>query len=181
MKRTQSKVLALLLAVVLAVGLVLPAAAAAGPVSEAPEVQLEGKIVILHTNDVHGAIESYAKVAALKAEYEEAGAHVLLMDAGDFIQGTTNVNDSEGATAVELMNLVGYDVAAPGNHEFDYGYANLKKLATAAGFPILAANIKYEGKTPFDAHIVLDAGGKKIGVFGLSTPCLLYTSPSPRD
>lgn len=170
MKRTQSKVLALLLAVVLAVGLVLPAAAAAGPVSEAPEVQLEGKIVILHTNDVHGAIESYAKVAALKAEYEEAGAHVLLMDAGDFIQGTTNVSDSEGATAVELMNLVGYDVAAPGNHEFDYGYANLKKLATAAGFPILAANIKYEGETPFDAHIVLDAGGKKIGVFGLSTP-----------
>ena len=163
MKRVQSKLLALLLALVLAFSLAVPAFAA--PVDG---VEMEGKIVILHTNDVHGAIESYAKVAALKAEYEEAGAHVLLMDAGDFIQGTTNVSDSEGATAVELMNLVGYDVAAPGNHEFDYGYANLKKLATAAGFPILAANIKYEGETPFDAHIVLDAGGKKIGVYALA-------------
>ena len=165
MKRVQSKLLALLLALVLAFSLAVPAFAA--PVDG---VEMEGKIVILHTNDVHGAIENYAKVAALKAQYEEAGAVVLLMDAGDFIQGTTNVSDSEGATAVELMNLVGYDVAAPGNHEFDYGYANLKKLATAADFPILAANIKYEGETPFDAHIVLDAGGKKIGVFGLSTP-----------
>ncbi len=165
MKRVQSKLLALLLALVLAFSLAVPAFAA--PVDG---VEMEGKIVILHTNDVHGAIENYAKVAALKAQYEEAGAVVLLMDAGDFIQGTTNVSDSEGATAVELMNLVGYDVAAPGNHEFDYGYANLKKLATAADFPILAANIKYEGKTPFDAHIVLEAGEKKIGVFGLSTP-----------
>ena len=170
MKRAQSKIMALLLAVVLAIGLAVPAAAAAGPASGAPEADLEGKIVILHTNDVHGAIENYAKVAALKAEYEEAGAVVVLMDAGDFIQGTTNVSDSEGATAVELMNLVGYEVAAPGNHEFDYGYANLKELEKAAKFPILAANVKYEGKNAFGDHIVLEKGDKKIGVFGLDTP-----------
>ena len=162
--------MALLLAVVLAIGLAVPAAAAAGPASGAPEADLEGKIVILHTNDVHGAIENYAKVAALKAEYEEAGAVVVLMDAGDFIQGTTNVSDSEGSTAVELMNLVGYEVAAPGNHEFDYGYANLKELEKAAKFPILAANVKYEGKNAFGDHIVLEKGDKKIGVFGLDTP-----------
>jgi len=134
------------------------------------DAELKDVIVILHTNDVHGGIEGYAKLAALKAEYEAKGAVVLLMDAGDFSQGETSVSVSEGATAIELMNLVGYDVAAPGNHEFDYGYANLKELEKAADFPILAANIKYEGKTAFGDHIVLTAGEKKIGVFGLDTP-----------
>ena len=87
--------------------------------SETPA--FNGAIVILHTNDVHGATENYAKVAALKAKYEAEGAYVLLMDAGDFSQGAPSVNVSQGASAIELMNMAGYDVAAPGNHEFDYG------------------------------------------------------------
>ena len=114
---------------------------------------------------------NYAKVAALKAMYEEAGATVYLLDAGDFSQGEPAVSVSEGATAVELMNMVGYDAATPGNHEFDYGYENLKTLADAAGFPILAANINYEGELAFEDNIVFETeDGTKIGVFGLDTP-----------
>lgn len=159
------KFLSLLLALILAFSLAVPALADE-PADGAPTA-----IVILHTNDVHGAIEGYAQVAAVKDYYEAQGAYVLLVDAGDFIQGTTAVSTSEGATAVELMNMAGYDLAVPGNHEFDYGYENLKTLAEAAEFPILAANIQYEGGAAFDATKIFEApGGTKIGFFGLTTP-----------
>ena len=92
------RVLSLALAAVMACMLAVPALA-----QETGE--LEGSIVILHTNDVHGAIEGYAKVAALKDDYEAKGAYVLLLDAGDFIQGDPAVSASQGASAVELMNL----------------------------------------------------------------------------
>ena len=141
-----------------------------GVLAEEPAGELAGEIVILHTNDVHGAISSYAKVAALKAEYEAKGAEVLLMDAGDYIQGEPYVSVSQGETAIRLMNYVGYDVATIGNHEFDYGYENLAKLA-AAEFPIIAANVMYNGKTAFEANKVFELeSGVKVGVFGLSTP-----------
>ena len=138
------KWLSLLLALVMMFSLTVTATAA-----ETDEDDLSGAIVILHTNDVHGAISEYAKVAALKASYEKLGAYVLLMDAGDFSQGDPTVSISQGATAVELMNLAGYDVATTGNHEFDYGYANLTKLADQAQFPIVAANVLYKGKVAF--------------------------------
>ncbi|WP_287227374.1 5'-nucleotidase C-terminal domain-containing protein [Oscillibacter sp.] len=96
----KKKVLSLLLAVVMTFSLAVTANAA-----EETAQDLDGDIVILHTNDVHGAISGYAKVAALKDAYEARGAYVLLMDAGDFIQGDPTVSTSEGATAVELMNL----------------------------------------------------------------------------
>ena len=82
---------------------------------------LSGKTVILHTNDIHGAIAQYAKVAALKADFEASGATVLLVDAGDYSSGDPNVSFSKGVSAIELMNAVGYDYATLGNHEFDYG------------------------------------------------------------
>ena len=127
--------------------------------------------MILHTNDVHGAIDGYAKVAALKAEYEAKGAEVLLMDAGDYIQGTTSVSVSKGATAVELMNLAGYDLATLGNHEFDYGMDNLQTILEKAEFGVVAANIQLNGKAAFDANKVFElADGTKVGVFGLATP-----------
>lgn len=132
---------------------------------------MKGSIVILHSNDVHGAIDGYAKMAAFKEMYTLMGADVYVMDAGDFIQGDTSVSVSQGATAVELMNLVGYDAAAPGNHEFDYGYENLKKLAGEAKFPLLAANVTYEGKPAFGENTVFTTStGVKLGVFGLDTP-----------
>ena len=128
-------------------------------------------VVILHTNDVHGAIDGYAKVAALAQQYEADGAYVLILDAGDYSQGDPAVSLSQGATAVELMNLVGYDAAALGNHEFDYGFEVLKKNMESAQFPVLAANVKYNGELAFDdAAVFTTPGGTKIGVFGLDTP-----------
>ena len=160
------KASALFLALVMALSLAIPAGAADW------EEDLSGHIVILHTNDVHGGIDGYASVAALKDAYEAAGAQVLLMDAGDFIQGSTSVNVSQGANAVELMNMAGYDVATTGNHEFDYGYANLKTLMEQAEFPILAANaFTAEGELAMDeANHTFQLGDVTVGVFGLATP-----------
>lgn len=160
------KASALFLALVMALSLAIPAGAADW------EEDLSGHIVILHTNDVHGAIDGYASVAALKDSYEAAGAQVLLMDAGDFSQGATSVNTSQGANAVELMNMAGYDVATTGNHEFDFGYANLKSLMEQADFPILAANaFTAEGELAMDgANHTFQLGDVTVGVFGLATP-----------
>ena len=156
---------ALFLALVMVLALAIPAGATE------TEQDLTGHIVILHTNDVHGAIGEYAKVAALKQAYQAAGAYVLLADAGDFIQGDPTVSASQGKTAIELMNLAGYDVAAHGNHEFDYGYPNLKTLAGEADFPILAANVRYDNAAALgDQTTFTTTDGKKIGIFGLDTP-----------
>ena len=165
MKRGK-KLSALFLALVMAFSLAVPAGAANW------DDDLTGHIVILHTNDVHGAIDNYASVAALKDAYEAAGAQVLLMDAGDFSQGSTSVNVSEGATAVELMNMAGYDVATTGNHEFDFGYANLKTLMESADFPILAADaFTAEGDLAMDGdNLTFQLGDVTVGVFGLATP-----------
>ncbi len=168
----KKKLFSLLMAMAMVLSLAIPAFASEGDgLVIAPAPSMSDSIVILHTNDVHGAVESYAKVAALKAQYEALGAYVLVMDAGDFSQGTTYVSTSLGATAVELMGLAGYDVVAPGNHEFDYGYEALKANAASAKFPILAANVKYNGELAFGDHVTFTApDGTKIGVFGLDTP-----------
>lgn len=161
-----TKLLSLLLAFVLVFALCGTAFAADTTAGE-----MAGQVVILHTNDVHGAITGYAKIAALKASYEAKGAYVLLMDAGDYSQGTTSVSLSKGANAVDLMNLAGYDVATLGNHEFDYGYEQLKTNLSTAKFPIVAANVLYNGSVAFKANTVFTApNGTKIGVFGLDTP-----------
>ena len=160
------KLLSLFLVLVLAFSICGGALADTNSVGE-----LDGQIVILHTNDVHGAIDGYAKVAAAKAAYEAKGAYVLLFDAGDYSQGTPYVSLSKGATAIELMNAAGYDAAALGNHEFDYGYEVLKANLDKADFEVLAANVKYNGEVAFDDNTVFTApDGTKIGVFGLDTP-----------
>lgn len=162
----KNKVLSLFLAVVMLFGLAVPVSAA----TEGED--LSGSVVILHTNDIHGAISGYAKVAALKDSYEARGAYVLLFDAGDFIQGDPAVSTSQGATAVELMGLAGYDAAIPGNHEFDYGYANLTTIMEKASFTALSpVNVQYNGTTFFKENMVYETpAGVKIGVFGISTP-----------
>lgn len=166
MKKTWNKFAALFLTLVMAVSLVVPASAAGST-----EEDLTGHIVILHTNDVHGGISGYASVAALKQAYEEAGAYTLLVDAGDFIQGDPTVSVSKGETAVELMNMAGYDLAVPGNHEFDYGYENLKAREAQAEFPILAANVAYEGEAAMGVNTTFTTNdGTKVGVFGVTTP-----------
>lgn len=131
----------------------------------------DGKTVILHSNDVHGAIEGYAYIAALKAEYEAQGATVILVDAGDYSQGTTYVSSTKGLDAVKMMNIAGYDVATLGNHEFDYGYEQLKSNMSEAQFKVLCANVlDAEGNSIFDGNYIKEVNGVKIGFFGLETP-----------
>lgn len=131
----------------------------------------DGKTVILHSNDVHGAIEGYANIAALKAEYEAQGATVILVDAGDYSQGTTYVSSTKGLDAVKMMNAAGYDFATLGNHEFDYGYEQLKSNMSEAQFKVLCANVLgADGKSIFDATAIKEVNGVKIGFFGLETP-----------
>ena len=136
------------------------------------KAEMAGKTVILHTNDVHGAVEGYAYIAQLKADYEAKGAEVILVDAGDFSQGTTYVSVTKGADAVTMMNAAGYDVVTLGNHEFDYGYAQLKENMSKAKFKVVCADVFNENGTPiFDANYTYTTkSGVKVGFFGMETP-----------
>lgn len=136
------------------------------------EATMAGKTVILHTNDVHGAVEGYAYIAQLKADYEAKGSEVILVDAGDYSQGKTYVSVTKGADAVTMMNAAGYDVVTLGNHEFDYGYAQLKENMTKANFKVLCADVyNADGTTIFDANYTYTTKtGVKIGFFGMETP-----------
>ena len=159
------KLLSLLLVLCLVLSLSCTAFAAGA------EKPLDGKTVILHSNDVHGAIDLYAAMAAMKADYEAQGAEVILADAGDYSQGTVYVSVNKGADAVTMMNAAGYDVATLGNHEFDYGYAQLVENMKAAKFRVLCADVlDADGKTIYDANTIIEKGGVKIGFFGLETP-----------
>lgn len=166
-----------LMAGLLAAGVVLMAVPVAA--ADLPEglTDLEGKLVVIHTNDTHGrdleGAYTTAAVAQLKQDLTAAGADVLLLSAGDASQGTPLVNLSLGGTAIDFMNLAGYDAMATGNHEFDWGLENLQKLAQDAEFPILAANLTYteSGELVFGDSIVFTTdSGLKVGVFGLATP-----------
>lgn len=168
----KKKILSLLMAMAMVVSLAVPALAEDEPllISSAPDYS--NSIVILHSNDVHGAVEGYAYIAALKAGYEAKGAEVILVDVGDYSQGTTYVSTTKGADAVDMMNAVGYDVVSLGNHEFDYGFAQLKENMSKASFKVLCANIfNADGTTIFDANYTYTSeSGLKIGFFGMDTP-----------
>ena len=163
------KALALLLSVVMSLSLLVSTAWAEDPVTQ----DLAGKTVILHTNDVHGAIQDYAKVAALKADYEKRGAIVYLVDAGDFSQGSVYVSLNKGADAVTMLNAVGYDYVTLGNHEFDYGAQQLADNLKNANFDILCSNVlDADGDPAADEAVTseVEGSGLKIGFFGLATP-----------
>ena len=140
-------------------------------IRESEEQELEDKIVILHSNDVHGAIEGYAKMSELRQMYEDMGAQVILADAGDFSQGDINVSYSKGSDAVHMMNEAGYTIAAPGNHDLDFGRDKLKANLEDAMFKTVCANVLADGKPLYDPSFIFDAAnGVRIGFFGLTTP-----------
>lgn len=162
------------LSVLLAMAMVLSLTVTSFAADTAADAKAEmaGKTVILHTNDVHGAVEGYAYIAQLKADYEAKGAEVILVDAGDFSQGTTYVSSTKGADAVTMMNAAGYDVVTLGNHEFDYGYAQLKENMSKAKFKVVCADVFNEDGTPiFDAsYTYTTKSSVKVGFFGMETP-----------
>ena len=159
------KFVSLFLSLVMAFTLVVPTAWADEP------KEMTGKTVILHSNDVHGAIDDYAYMAALRDEYKGKGAEVILADAGDYSQGTAYVSITKGENAFDMMNAVGYDVATIGNHEFDYGWEQLKANAgKATTFKIVCADVLEGGATIFEPYTIIEKGGVKIGFFGMQTP-----------
>lgn len=164
MKNTK-KLLSLLLVIAMIFALAVPAFA------EGETPSMAGKTVIVHSNDVHGAIAGYANMAALAAEYESQGAKVIVADAGDFSQGKVEVSSNKGLNAVKMMNAAGYDIATLGNHEFDYGYAQLKENLKEATFSTICCNILDEnGKPAFEGSKVFDIDGLKVGFIGVNTP-----------
>ena len=184
LKGKLSKIFALVLALLLVLGL-------RGTIVLAEEVteDLSGKLVILHTNDTHGgdvAEEGVsigtAGVAQLVKDFEARGAEVLLVSAGDAIQGDPLVNLNMGLNAIMFMNEAGYDLMVPGNHEFDFGFDNLKELEQKAKFPIISANIldKETGEPVFKENMIIETKAGKIGIFGLTTP-ETYTKANPKN
>ena len=174
MKRTQT-IFAAILALALLFALAVPASAAYDYAANAKIVSNDysGKTVILHSNDVHGALDGYAYMAQVKARFEASGADVILADAGDFCQGTVYVSTTKGASAITMMNEVGYDVATLGNHEFDYGDARLIKNLERAQFKVICADVyrNSTGETLFDPSVLIETeNGLKLGFFGLETP-----------
>ena len=135
-------------------------------------------VTILYTNDVHTYIDNkspkptYAAIAALKKSIEDTGRDVLLVDAGDHIQGTAYGSMDDGATIIELMNEAGYDLATPGNHEFDYGMARAKAVLREADFPYVSCNW-VDLRTGFNVLPSVKfffVGGRKIAFVGVTTP-----------
>lgn len=176
------KFLATLLALVMTLALMVPASWGDNADSFQLPASLEGKTVILHTNDVHGAIDKYAKVAALRDECYDKGAHqVILLDAGDYSQGSPYVSLSKGATALDMMALVGYDVITLGNHEFDYGFPQLmENLKKHQGDFMVACNNLVDdegelifapgGTAPIYADDTYETELFRIAIVGMATP-----------
>ena len=132
-----------------------------------------GKTVILHSNDVHGNLEGYAYIATLRNWFYSLGANVILVDAGDFSQGSIYVSSSKGEAAIEMMNAVGYDIATPGNHEFDFGYAQLMENLSKANFTTICANVILDetGASVLPGTAIYETSdGLKIAFLGLETP-----------
>ncbi len=140
----------------------------------------EGDIIVLYTNDVHCATEHYSTLAAYRAELIAEGHTVYTVDAGDAIQGEIIGALTEGSAIVEIMNAVGYDVAIPGNHEFDYTVPRFLELAEAAEYEYICSNFVYvpAASEVFTPYVIKETGGLKIAFVGIATP-ETYTKSTP--
>ena len=163
-----------------AAGVTTAAAAMAvgAPAASACWTSEKSEVTILYTNDVHTYIDkqapelTYAAIAALKQSYQNAGKKVLLVDAGDHVQGTAYGSMDQGASIIQLMNAAGYDAATPGNHEFDYGMDRAKELMRDADFPYLSCNwVDLRTNLRVLPEIkVFVRGGVRIAFVGITTP-----------
>ena len=156
---------------------------ASGALAEEAAGDLTGYIVILHTNDSHGRVDTnlgFTRVAYAKETLEAAGANVILLDAGDTLHGLPFATVSEGESVVKVMNEVGYHAMTPGNHDFNYGQERLAELSEIANFNMIAANVvKEDGSRLLLSGGILEKDYAKVGIFGLTTPETVYkTNPN---
>ena len=167
------KILAILLALCMLLGSVAMAQETAA---------LTQDVVVLFTSDVHCGIDQgfgYVGVAAIRDAMKAAGNHVLLVDNGDSIQGEPMGTMTTGEANIQLMNAVGYDIAIPGNHEFDYGMDRFLELTELANFPYISANFNKEGELVFAPYVIKEFDGVKVAFVGMTTPKTI-TSSTPR-
>ncbi len=167
------KILSIFLSLALVLGVVF------GGISNQAFAEENQKIVIVHINDNHGRLAADSReggmgVGILKTKLDELRAeypNLVVVNAGDSFHGTTTVNLTEGEAMVKVMNLLGFEVMVPGNHDFNYGYDRLLELKEMADFDIVAANVvKEEDTRDFDAYVIKDFDGFKVGFIGLATP-----------
>ena len=178
------KIIALLLAALMLFSLCACGAAEEKPVevSEAPveAVNTGSEVVVLYTNDVHCGVDDnlgYQGLALVKSTLEAQGKKVLLADMGDAVQGGPIGTLSKGEYIIDIMNEVGYDIAIPGNHEFDYGMDQFFKLVEKAKFPYISANFfDKDGKAVLEPYKIFDVEGQKIAFVGICTPKTVTTS-----
>ncbi len=152
--------------------LLLLAAAACSPKTAPAGSQRDSDIVILYDNDVHCAVDGYAKMAALKADKQAVTPYVTLVSAGDFVQGGSMGAVSKGGYIVTIMNAVGYDFVTLGNHEFDYAIPRLKELTGMLSASVLCSNLidLKAGRRMYKAFQIVDYGGTKVAFIGAVTP-----------
>ncbi|MDO4836962.1 MAG: bifunctional UDP-sugar hydrolase/5'-nucleotidase [Clostridia bacterium] len=144
--------------------------------------KLTKDVVILFTSDVHCGIDQgfgYAGLYAVKEQLAKTN-NVLLVDDGDAIQGEPVGTVTHGSAIIDLMNTVGYDVAIPGNHEYDYGMENFMNLTKQAKFPYISCNFTKNGELVFPAYVIKEVEGVKIGFIGITTPETL-TKDTPKN
>ena len=143
------------------------------------DARLKSDVVVLFTSDVHCGIDQgfgYAGLKAVKDQFEGEGCHVLLVDNGDSIQGEPIGLLTQGAAIIELMNQIGYDIAIPGNHEFDYGVERFLSLSETASFPYVCCNFSRDGKLIFPSYVIREYDGVKLAFVGVTTPKVLFTA-----
>ncbi|MEA4941312.1 MAG: 5'-nucleotidase C-terminal domain-containing protein [Oscillibacter sp.] len=163
------KAISLLLAAVMAMSLTTVSLAADTTAVD------KGDIVVLYTNDVHCGVDDsigYAGLAAYKAEMLKATDYVTLADVGDAVQGAALGTLSKGEYIVDIMNQMGYDVAVPGNHEFDYGMDQFLNLSKEMKCGYVCCNFMdlRTGKPVFDAYKMITYGDTKVAYVGIDTP-----------
>ncbi len=170
------KILSMVLALLICFGAVSVMASA-----EEQTAGLTKDVVVLFTSDVHCGIDQgfgYAGLAAMRDSLAKSN-HVLLVDNGDSIQGEPVGTMTTGEAIIDLMNAVGYDIAIPGNHEFDYGMDRFLELTQKAEFPYLSCNFNKEGEPVLEPYKLVEFDGVKIGFVGVTTPKTL-TSSTPK-
>lgn len=151
-----------------------------------PGLTVNEDLIILHTNDIHGRIETDLEadepimgipiISTIIQDYRAENDNVLVMDAGDTIHGRTITNQLDGKSAVDVMNAAGYDVMVPGNHDFNFGYERLLELEEYMEFDLIAANVYKDGELLFEPYAVYELGDFTVGVFGLATPATYATT-----